>query len=53
MYDNLNMTDNYWRKIKYLNIKILSFKTSKRAFKKYNCDHIQLKYALNILEEKR
>ena len=25
MYDNLNMTDNYWRKIKYLNIKILSF----------------------------
>ena len=25
MYDNLNLSDNYWKKIKYLNIRILSF----------------------------
>ena len=53
MYDNLNMTGNYWRKIKYLNIKILSFsKPVKELSKKYNCDHIQLKYALNIFRGK-
>ena len=48
MYDNLNLSSNYWRKIKYLNIKILSFsKPVKKLSKKYNCDHVDLKYALN------
>lgn len=53
MYDNLNLSDNYWKKIKYLNIRILSFsKPVKNLSKKYNCDHIDLKYALNILKGK-
>jgi glycosyltransferase involved in cell wall biosynthesis len=48
MYDNLNLSSNYWRKIKYLNIKILSFsKPVKKLSKKYNCDHVDLEYALN------
>ena len=53
MYDNLNLSDNYWKKIKYLDIRILSFsKPVKNLSKKYNCDHIDLKYALNIFKKK-
>ncbi len=53
MYDNLNLSDNYWKKIKYLNIRILSFsKPVRNLSKKYNCDHIDLKYALNIFKGK-
>ena len=53
MYDNLNLSDNYWKKIKYLNIKILSFsKPVKNLSKKFNCDYIDLKYSLNILKRK-
>ncbi len=45
MYDNLPQDSFYWKKIKYLNIKILCFskKVEKIAIK-HNCDYVKLKY---------
>jgi len=53
MYDNLSQKENYWKKIKYLNIKILSFSSPvKRLAVKYNCKYIPLKYAFKSIKLK-
>ncbi len=53
MYDNLDLSDLYWRKIKYLNIKVLSFsKPVKEMCLKHGCKNISLKYALKNLNMK-
>jgi len=45
MYDNLSFDNNYWRKIKYINIKLLSFsKKIKIHADKLKCPNIELKY---------
>ena len=47
MYDNLDTSLNYWKKIKYLNLKILAFSNPVRKLSvKFNCRHLYLKYAL-------
>ena len=53
MYDNLSQNDNYWKKIKYLNIKILSFSNpvKKLAFK-HKCKCLSLKYSIKNVEER-
>ena len=51
MYDNLDLSDSYWRKIKYLNIKVLSFsKPVKEICLKHGCKNISLKYALKDIK---
>ena len=46
MYDNLDTSFNYWKKIKYLDLKILAFSSPvKKLSVKFNCRPI-LKYAL-------
>ena len=45
MYDNLSFDKNYWKKIKYINIKLLSFsKKIKIHADKLDCQNIELKY---------
>jgi len=47
MYDNLDTSFNYWKKIKYLDLKILAFSSPvKKLSVKFNCRHLYLKYAL-------
>lgn len=51
MYDNLSFDNNYWKKIKYINIKILSFsKKIKTHVDKLKCPNIELKYFFNYKE---
>ena len=45
MYDNLNLDNNYWKLIKYLNIKVLCFsKKVLQVAKRNNCQYIYIKY---------
>ncbi len=53
MYDNLSQSDNYWKKIKYLNIKILSFSSPvKKLALRYECKYLSLKYSVRNIREK-
>jgi glycosyltransferase involved in cell wall biosynthesis len=53
MYDNLSQKNNYWKKINYLGIKILSFSSPvKKLVTKYNCNHLILKYAFKDIKLK-
>ncbi len=46
MYDNLDKSKNFWKKIKFLNIKILSFSDPiKKLCEKYGCNYLSLKFA--------
>ena len=47
MYDNLSQHNSYWKKIKYLDVKILSFSTPvKKLALKYKCKYLSLKYSM-------
>jgi hypothetical protein len=51
MYDNLSFDNNYWQKIKYINIKLLSFsKKIKTQADNFKCPNIELKYFFNFKE---
>ena len=46
MYDNLDKSNSFWKKIKFLNIKILSFSDPvKKLCEKNDCNYLSLKFA--------
>lgn len=46
MYDNLDKSKSFWKKIKFLNIKILSFSDPvKKLCERYGCNYLSLKFA--------
>ncbi len=53
MYDNLDLTNNFWKKIKFLNLKILAFSNPvKNLCKKHGCNFLRSKFGLKFKKNK-
>ncbi len=54
MYDNLDVSSGYWRKIKFLNLKILAFSNPvKYLCKKYGCNFLAAKFGLKFIQNRK